>query len=56
MTPQEKFNAELDKLGYLTELQKVEIRILVLELGRDEWKAGFERNQEITKKTLSIFN
>ena len=53
MTPQEKFNAALDKLNY-SELQKVEIKILALELGRDEWKVGFERNQEITMKTLNI--
>ncbi len=53
MTNQETFYKELEKMN-LSELQKVSIRIIALEFARDEWQDGYERCQEITKKTLSI--
>ena len=52
-TPKEVFQTAISNLG-LTELQIIEIKILGLELARDEWKAGFEQGQQIFKDTLGI--
>ena len=53
MTNREVFYKKLKHLN-LTKLQEVDIKIMVLEFARDEWKDGYEKCEEITKKTLSI--
>ena len=53
MTHKETFYKELQGLN-LTELQEISIKIIALELAKAEWLDGYEKHEEITKKTLSI--
>jgi len=53
MTPKETFEEEILKLG-LTKLQIISIKILGLELARDEWKDGYDTCNDITVKTLGF--
>ena len=54
MTNLEKFNRVIEAATFLTELQKLEIKLAAVHLAGQEFQRGFTSCEEITFKTLNI--